>query len=280
MFEFRTLKDTSVSLLIKCFNEAFSDYSLPVNLSEEQFCAFLKADRVDLALSFGAFFKGEPIGFMLNSSGIYHNEKIVFDAGTGIIPAFRGQGVFSRLLAAAEGEILKNGIRKYCLEVLQDNDRAIKIYQGQGFAITRRFLVFKSYEELNVLPDPSVRFTDVISFGTDRLEKCGLLNASYEHSMWIIREGDENYSVAYIEKGDAITACCVYSRHRCYVMQLGYTDIDDLRKLIVCLVSQCGNILIKNLDEDYVEVSDMLKATVFKVVAKQYEMTKELSFDR
>lgn len=83
MFEFRTLKDTSVSLLIKCFNEAFSDYSLPVNLSEEQFCAFLKADRVDLALSFGAFFKGEPIGFMLNSSGIYHNEKIVFDAGYG-----------------------------------------------------------------------------------------------------------------------------------------------------------------------------------------------------
>ena len=37
------------------------------------------------------------VAFILNSSGIYKNESVVCDAGTGVVPEHRGKRVFSSL---------------------------------------------------------------------------------------------------------------------------------------------------------------------------------------
>ena len=51
----------------------------------------------DLSLSYGAFCGEEMVGFILNSSGKYKGQNVVFDAGTGVIPKHRGKKVFSAL---------------------------------------------------------------------------------------------------------------------------------------------------------------------------------------
>ena len=86
MYHFKALHETSPEQLAECFNAAFSDYEHPIRFTPKSLEYYLTASAVDLSLSFGAFCGDLLVGFILNSSGIYHGQEVVFDAGTGIIP--------------------------------------------------------------------------------------------------------------------------------------------------------------------------------------------------
>ena len=75
MYQFKTLEDISMHQLANCFNDAFSDYEQNIHFNEESLRYYLDASQVDLSLSFGAFFNNQLIGFILNSKGIYQEEK-------------------------------------------------------------------------------------------------------------------------------------------------------------------------------------------------------------
>ena len=141
MIKFQSLENINLEILAECFNLAFSDYAQPINFTVESLKYYLNASTVDLALSYGSFDKDELVGFILNSTGIYKNNKVVFDAGTGVVPNYRGQKVFSGLFEYACGELLKHEINHYYLEVLQSNDHAISIYRKNGFEVERGFSV-------------------------------------------------------------------------------------------------------------------------------------------
>ncbi|MDO5399967.1 MAG: GNAT family N-acetyltransferase [Eubacteriales bacterium] len=113
--------------IMECVNLAFSDYPMPIHFTEDSLQGFFEASDVDKELSFAAYAGGTMVGFILNSANLYQGEPVAFDAGTGVIPAFRGQGVFSGLYAFAEQALRRRGIRKYYLEVLQQNERAKEI---------------------------------------------------------------------------------------------------------------------------------------------------------
>ena len=67
MYSYDNLKNISDKELTDCFNQAFADYPLPFHLTEEELKARLRASCVDKELSYGAFFNGKLIGFILNS---------------------------------------------------------------------------------------------------------------------------------------------------------------------------------------------------------------------
>lgn len=91
MYSYGNLKNISDKELTDCFNQAFADYPLPFHLTEEELKSRLRASCVDKELSYGAFFNGNLIGFILNSYNIYNDKKVVFDVATGIIPEHRGK---------------------------------------------------------------------------------------------------------------------------------------------------------------------------------------------
>ncbi len=60
-------------------------------------------------------------------------------------PTHRGQGIASRLIAAAERAARKRGCKQIHLEVRPTNRGAIRLYQKRGYEIERR--VAKFYED-------------------------------------------------------------------------------------------------------------------------------------
>jgi ribosomal protein S18 acetylase RimI-like enzyme len=50
-----------------------------------------------------------------------------------VLPAFRGKGVGQRLLEAVEGKAHELGCCKLTLEVMDNNDRALRAYEDAGF---------------------------------------------------------------------------------------------------------------------------------------------------
>ena len=66
-----------------------------------------------------------------------------FNTGTGVIPEFRGQQLVDRLYAFALPFFQEANITNCALEVIQENARAIRVYERIGFSKKRGLLSYK-----------------------------------------------------------------------------------------------------------------------------------------
>src|SRR3982751_5092132 len=89
----RFLGTEHIAALYCTFLEAFSDYVFPFALTESQFRNHIDVNAVDLERTAGCFDDGRLVGFSLNGFGEWHGKSTIYDAGTGVVPAFRRQGI-------------------------------------------------------------------------------------------------------------------------------------------------------------------------------------------
>lgn len=278
MYSYKSLNNTSYSEIAKCLNLAFSDYYLPLQLTDEQLQTHFEMSGVDRDLSYGAFMENQMVGFIFNSPNIYNEQKAVFDVGTGVIPEHRGNKVFTNLFEFTEQELKKHQIEKYYLEVLQQNDKAISSYKKQGFTVTREFSILNASAHSKEIVNTEIRCVDFNSFDLNKLSNCNCVKPSYEHSTNVLKISPNFYRVAYIQDNNTICAFTILSKEDGHIVQLGYADINQLKLVIEHLLSKFGNITIKNIDVIYSEVLNLLRSVGFSEVCQQFEMVKTISF--
>jgi ribosomal protein S18 acetylase RimI-like enzyme len=138
--QIRFLSRHDLPALYQTFLEAFSDYSVSVtDNAEKWFKNRLVKNGVDFNLSVGAFDNGKMIGFTLAGVGEKNGVPCAFDAMTGIVKPYRGKGMARKMFEYMVPGLKKAGIREFWLEVLQNNEAAIKAYHNTGFSIVREF---------------------------------------------------------------------------------------------------------------------------------------------
>jgi GNAT superfamily N-acetyltransferase len=269
MYRFESLDGVSLPQLAECFNLAFSDYEQPIKFTPESLQYYLTASTVDLALSFGAFCDDRLVGFILNSAGIYHDENVVFDAGTGVVPEHRGKKVFSGLFAYTAQQLQRKGIVKYCLEVLQSNHHAQSIYEKVGFSIRRAYTVLAATgaatgEVSGVAVAP---YQDFAAFDVKFA-----VQPSYEHTTHTIDKNPGLYEVRYL----AGQAYCIYAKRNGLILQLHYNTLDALEKVLSAHLQQYPSAWAKNIDCACEDVIQMFERLGFAEVTRQYEMARDL----
>ena len=121
MITYRLLTDEDFASLYECFLLAFSDYEVDMRMSVEQFQQRLMRDGVSLPMSAAAFDDERMIGFCINGAGEWQGKPTAYDAGTGVIPGYRGRGVAKELFAFLERRLKDAGVVQYLLEVLTSN---------------------------------------------------------------------------------------------------------------------------------------------------------------
>ena len=139
----KALLQTPFEEITECFNEAFSDYFLPFHAEAHYLKRRWQASGVDYSLSFGAFARNRLVGILITASGEWLDEKTAYIAATGVVPNFRNQGIARRLFETALPVYRSNGMRQSILEVMEENLRAIDIYQKTGYRINRKLLSFQ-----------------------------------------------------------------------------------------------------------------------------------------
>lgn len=139
----RYLTRADFPALHKAFLEAFSDYFVPFQFSERQMENHLLQNNVELEKSVGAFFGERLIGFTLNGFGSWNAKKTIYDAGTGVVPEFRRQGVGKALFDFMMPEFEAEGFEQILLEVIAQNKNAVRLYEKLGFRETRRLIYFE-----------------------------------------------------------------------------------------------------------------------------------------
>lgn len=267
MYQFRSLENVEKGRLLECLNLAFSDYDIPLSFTAETLNRFLTASAVDLSLSFGAFWEDTMVAVILNSRGIYNGERVVFDAGTGTVPKHRGKKVFSRLFDFASQALRKRKIEKYCLEVLQTNEKAIAIYKKKGFSVTREFAVLRAQGTNTSVDTPVIPYGDFQVFPTNlSVAPC------FEHCTHTIDQNPQLYGVVSVP-GEAY---CICDKHRGAIIQLHYNDLDSLKTVLSMLLAKFPFVFAKNIDCRYTDVLEVMAQLGFATMVKQYEMAKTL----
>jgi ribosomal protein S18 acetylase RimI-like enzyme len=143
MLTIRTLEHFPHDKITKVFNESFSDYLVPFKLTREQLENKIKNDGIQLAYSVGAFENDELIGFILHGYDIISDQKVLYNAGTGVIPHHRGNKLTRKLYENIFPLLISHSIDKIQLEVITGNQPAIKTYQDIGFQVKRTLACYR-----------------------------------------------------------------------------------------------------------------------------------------
>lgn len=138
--EIKSLVNADFETIYRAFENAFSDYEVRIN--DKELRAMMKRRGFDQSLSFAAFVEEEIVAFTLNGVGHFNHLKTAYDTGTGTIQGFRGKGLATKIFEYSLPFLKQAGIQQYLLEVLQQNHKAISVYQNIGFEISREFYYF------------------------------------------------------------------------------------------------------------------------------------------
>ena len=269
MYHYEALKEIDLLQLAECFNLAFSDYEQSINFTSESLQYYLTASTVDLSLSYGAFCGEQLVGFILNSKGTYNGQSVVFDAGTGVVPEHRGKKVFSALFEYTCQQLHHHNITKYYLEVLQSNHHAVSIYSKKGFSVRREYSVL-------VASGPALDLDDGITVKPyqefDAFDTKVSVAPSFEHTSHTISQNSSLYEVLSLND----QAYCIYAKKNGAIIQMHYSDLDALKKVMSALISRYPSAMAKNVDCSYQDVLTMLKEIGFREFLKQYEMARDI----
>ncbi len=135
--EYAFLKTEQLARISETFTIAFADYYLDMSsMSERIFTNRAVKNSVRYDCSVGVFDESRLVGVTLAGIDDWLGQPAAFDAGTGIIPDYRGRGIARKMFDFAVPKLRDYGVKKFLLEVLQVNEPAIKAYKAAGFGIT------------------------------------------------------------------------------------------------------------------------------------------------
>lgn len=139
----QTLENCSLEDIVEVFNTAFSDYIISISLTQEQLANKILSDGIRLPYSVGVFEECKLVGFILHALKEVEGRKIAYNAGTGIIPSKRRNGLSIDMYNFIFPILIKQQVKEIHLEVITTNERALNLYKKIGFEISREVVCVK-----------------------------------------------------------------------------------------------------------------------------------------
>ena len=127
-----------LSDLIKFLNSGFEDYFVPIHFEAVTFLNMLRKDGIDLTASRVLIVDEQSSGIALIARRGWSSRL----AAMGIANEMRGKGAGSWFMEQLIKEACQREEREMWLEVIEQNEPAVKLYQKCGFQIVRRLIGF------------------------------------------------------------------------------------------------------------------------------------------
>lgn len=153
-FTVRSLKAQEVTDMYLTFLDAFSDYPVSFKLSKAHFVRkFVQKLNIDFHLSAGTYdYSGAMLGFIFTSIDSYNGKKTAYNGGTGVRPRHRGNRLTQNMYEFLIPKLKDEQVNQCVLEVLTQNEKAIKVYENIGFEKSQLFKCFKLPIERITIP--------------------------------------------------------------------------------------------------------------------------------
>lgn len=280
----KNLATTSISEITKAFNQAFADYIIQFTASEEYLHNRWKAAGVDYSLSFGSFVKDQLVGFIIHGFDQWNGRKTAFNMGTGVIPEHRGKKIVKKLYNYSI-PILKNyGIEQCLLEVIQENNKAIKAYRSVGFEEKRELIGFTYNPEALIL-EPSrddeeleIKVECVTDIDWNFVQSFWDFQPSWEHSISTVMRSTDVFQFLGGYKKGRLVGYAIFNPKTGYISQFAVRKSERKKGygnyLFNRLTTFSNKLAVINVDKRSKQTLNFLSAFGFKEFVKQYEMEK------
>ena len=120
-FTIKSLQGLSIRQIADVFNDACSDYVIPIKLTEEILTAKILSENIQLENSVGVFDNDKLIAFILIGIDEYDGHIVAYNAGTGVIPSYRGNKLTKRMYQYLFPLLKDKDIVSHQLEVITTN---------------------------------------------------------------------------------------------------------------------------------------------------------------
>ncbi|MEG0381057.1 MAG: GNAT family N-acetyltransferase [Kurthia sp.] len=141
--KWRALENFDVTTMTDLWNRSFEDYIVPINMSEEDFMTRINTLNLSTKTSVIAELDDEKVGMMLYGEEEFKGEKTAWIGGMGVIKSMRQHGVGKEILLKTIELAKDEEVDKLFLEVIEGNERAIKLYTKMGFTLINKVSVGK-----------------------------------------------------------------------------------------------------------------------------------------
>lgn len=140
--QIRRLTNQDIPDLLLAINGAFADYIVPFQLNREQLDFKMTSEDIQMDYSVGVFEDGTLVAFIMHGVRPLDNGYRVYNAGTGVLPDYRGKGLVGQMYTYIVPFLQAQGVKEMVLEVIESNQSAIRAYEKEGFTIKRKLLCF------------------------------------------------------------------------------------------------------------------------------------------
>ncbi len=247
--------------LAALFTAGYEGYFVPVSIDEAAFASMARSWDYDLGGSLVASDGGKDIGLcMLAVRG-----SDAWNGGVGVIAGRRGQGIGEQLMRASEDRARERDVERIWLEVLVQNEPAVKLYEKLGYSYIRDLEVW-SLDGGLVLQEhkvPSVPVADAVGRSGDRLP-WQRADASVANLADTYAVADTRGSLVYRASGGIAS-----------IVQLAADDEDAIRDLLGSLPDETTGVRYVNVPEGD-PASAVLESLGATRTARQHEMVVEL----
>ncbi|MCG2461621.1 GNAT family N-acetyltransferase [Flavobacteriaceae bacterium F89] len=274
--EIKTLKGTGEKEILKVFNESFSDYFIPLQLTEEQLNSKILADKIKLDLSVGVFENGNLVAFILHGYDKINSEKIIYNGGTGVIPKNRGSGLTKQMHRFILPVLKEKGINKLYLEVIAENIQAIKSYKKSGYKVERELVCYKGEIRISKINN-NLEIKELQNYNWNSIQSFWDISPTWQNSKNILNElRKTNISLAaYIE--NQLTGYVIFNPKNKRIQQIAinknYRKQKVASTLLSKLIEDYGNTLwVINVDKSSKSVNAFFQKLGFEKNLEQLEM--------
>lgn len=281
----RFLDDSYFHELYEAFVEAFSDYVVPFALTETQFRNHINLNAVDLERSVGCFIDDKLVGFSLNGFGNWNGKPTVYDAGTGVIPAYRRKGLSREMFEMMIPKFTNEGIEQCLLEVISTNKAAIGLYDKLGFKAVRELTLLQCDRRLFSPSERSgdIEIREIADPDWELLTAFWSGNTSWQNSVDAIERSRHMKRILGAYKKDVCVGYIVFSSNFGRVAQLAVSKDHRNSGIGTLLVNSMNSETaegfspqIINVDRSLNDANQFFKKLGFYELLDQLEMVKTL----
>ncbi len=278
--KFRTLENTSIADLVHVFNEAFSDYLVPIHLTKEQLLNKIIAEGIQKELSVGAFEGEKLVGFILHGCDNANGEKTAYNAGTGVIPDKRGNKLTHKLYDHAFPILKKNGVKKINLEVISENEAAKRTYAKIGFSKNRILNCYKG-SIADLQSHSTIQIQHIYQPDWKLLETFWDWTPSWQNSVSAINKSWSLLDTIGVFHDNVLLGYIVYNpklnRIHQFAIHKGHRKNGLGSQLMKHFaLNKSKTVSLINIDDSALETNSFLQTAGLEIFVKQYEMTLEI----
>jgi ribosomal protein S18 acetylase RimI-like enzyme len=273
--QIRPLSGVPMSDITTCFNEAFANYFVPIQVNEAYLQRRWYGAKADYNYSFGAFDGDKLVGFIIFAIDERNGQRTAHNLATGVLPAYRRQNIIPQIYELAVPLFHQQGVSKLSLEVITNNIAAIKAYQQQGYTIDRLLYCYSGHitrEEMPAHPFRITRHPDIDQVSNHPLNK---LYFSWDNSSDTIQRLHTDYECWQLNDQDELKAFALINPATGYMAQYGFATGGEITyglPLFHAIGGHYPKVSITNLDSRYQAVKELFDQCGLSNHINQFEM--------